>query len=80
MSEPYTAGQMPERRNENDLEQALLENRVKALVATVALGMGFDKPDLGFVIHYQSPCVRSWPTTSRWAGPAEPLRVPTASC
>lgn len=38
-----------------ELEQALLDNRVKALVATTALGMGFDKPDLGFVIHYQSP-------------------------
>lgn len=37
------------------LEQALLNNEVKALVATVALGMGFDKPDLGFVIHYQRP-------------------------
>ena len=37
------------------LEQVLLANQVKALVATVALGMGFDKPDLGFVIHYQAP-------------------------
>ena len=37
------------------LEQLLLDNRVKALVATTALGMGFDKPDLGFVIHYQAP-------------------------
>ena len=37
------------------LEQALLDNRVKALVATTALGMGFDKPDLAFVIHYQTP-------------------------
>ncbi|HPR87797.1 MAG TPA: RecQ family ATP-dependent DNA helicase [bacterium] len=37
------------------LEQALLKNQVKALVATTALGMGFDKPDLAFVIHYQSP-------------------------
>jgi ATP-dependent DNA helicase RecQ len=36
-------------------EQALLDNSVKALVATIALGMGFDKPDLGFVVHYQSP-------------------------
>jgi ATP-dependent DNA helicase RecQ len=38
-----------------ELENALLENRVKALVATTALGMGFDKPDLAFVIHYQTP-------------------------
>jgi ATP-dependent DNA helicase RecQ len=37
------------------LEQALLENRVKALIATTALGMGFDKPDLAFVIHFQAP-------------------------
>jgi ATP-dependent DNA helicase RecQ len=37
------------------LEQALLNNRVKALAATPALGMGFDKPDLAFVIHYQTP-------------------------
>ncbi|MGW8377284.1 DEAD/DEAH box helicase [Streptomyces sp. ODS28] len=36
-------------------ETALLENRVKALVATSALGMGFDKPDLGFVVHLGSP-------------------------
>ena len=37
------------------LEQKLLNNEIKALVATVALGMGFDKPDLGFVIHFQRP-------------------------
>jgi ATP-dependent DNA helicase RecQ len=36
-------------------EQALLANDVKALVATSALGMGFDKPDLGFVIHLGAP-------------------------
>ncbi|MCS6842595.1 MAG: RecQ family ATP-dependent DNA helicase [Roseiflexus sp.] len=38
-----------------DLEQRLLDNRIKVLVATTALGMGFDKPDLGFVIHFQRP-------------------------
>lgn len=38
-----------------ELEQRLLKNEVKALIATVALGMGFDKPDLGFVVHYQRP-------------------------
>jgi len=37
------------------VEQDLLGNRVKVVVATTALGMGFDKPDLGFVIHYQAP-------------------------
>ncbi|WP_278314718.1 RecQ family ATP-dependent DNA helicase [Lolliginicoccus levis] len=37
------------------LEADLLANRVKALVATSALGMGFDKPDLGFVVHVGSP-------------------------
>jgi ATP-dependent DNA helicase RecQ len=37
------------------LEERLLRNEVKALVATSALGMGFDKPDLGFVVHFQRP-------------------------
>ena len=36
-------------------EEALKNNEVKALIATSALGMGFDKPDLGFVIHLGSP-------------------------
>ncbi|MFE5869870.1 RecQ family ATP-dependent DNA helicase [Streptomyces roseifaciens] len=36
-------------------EEDLQANRVKALVATSALGMGFDKPDLGFVVHLGSP-------------------------
>src|SRR6185312_5652451 len=36
-------------------EDDLLNNRVKALVATSALGMGFDKPDLGFVVHLGAP-------------------------
>ncbi|WP_445263094.1 RecQ family ATP-dependent DNA helicase [Pseudokineococcus sp. 1T1Z-3] len=38
-----------------EAESALRENRVKALVATSALGMGFDKPDLGFVAHLGAP-------------------------
>ncbi|WP_019570749.1 RecQ family ATP-dependent DNA helicase [Thioalkalivibrio sp. ALE11] len=37
------------------LEDQLLRNELKVLVATGALGMGYDKPDLGFVIHYQAP-------------------------
>jgi ATP-dependent DNA helicase RecQ len=49
----YWGGLDPEERE--GLERKLLANQVKALVATTALGMGFDKPDLGFVIHYQRP-------------------------
>lgn len=37
------------------LEGLLLENKIKVLVATTALGMGYDKPDLSFVIHFQAP-------------------------
>ncbi|MEV5409696.1 RecQ family ATP-dependent DNA helicase [Thermopolyspora sp. NPDC052614] len=36
-------------------EQDLIYNKIKALVATSALGMGFDKPDLGFVVHVGAP-------------------------
>ncbi|AXK45371.1 RecQ family ATP-dependent DNA helicase [Brachybacterium saurashtrense] len=49
----YTGRTDPEERAE--LEQALKDNQVKALAATSALGMGFDKPDLGFVIHLGAP-------------------------
>lgn len=51
-AESYTGATGPKREQ---LEQALLENKVKVLVATSALGMGFNKPDLSFVIHFQSP-------------------------
>ncbi|WP_421083592.1 RecQ family ATP-dependent DNA helicase [Rothia nasimurium] len=49
----YTGKTDPDERR--DAENALKENRVKALVATSALGMGFDKPDLGFVVHLGAP-------------------------
>ncbi|UYG16016.1 DEAD/DEAH box helicase [Brachybacterium huguangmaarense] len=49
----YTGRTDAEERAE--LEQALKDNEVKALAATSALGMGFDKPDLGFVIHLGAP-------------------------
>ena len=49
----YTGRTEPAEREE--LENRLRANQVKALVATSALGMGFDKPDLGFVIHLGAP-------------------------
>ena len=49
----YSGSTDPEERIRT--ERDLLSNDVKVVVATSALGMGFDKPDLSFVIHYQSP-------------------------
>lgn len=56
----YYAGMVDnEFKNSDDyrrhIEDLFLENKVKVLVATTALGMGYDKPDVGFVIHYQTP-------------------------
>ena len=49
----YSGATEPEEREL--LERKLQGNEIKVLVATTALGMGYDKPDLGFVIHYQMP-------------------------
>nr|WP_235915588.1 RecQ family ATP-dependent DNA helicase [Puerhibacterium puerhi] len=49
----YTGRTDPTERE--SLEEDLKANRVKALVATSALGMGFDKPDLAFVVHLGAP-------------------------
>lgn len=49
----YTGQTDTDEREES--EALLKDNRVKALVATSALGMGFDKPDLGFVVHLGAP-------------------------
>ena len=52
-AEAYSGEVETERRV--DVEERLLRNELKAVVATSALGMGYDKPDLGFVVHYQAP-------------------------
>lgn len=49
----YTGQTDPAEREES--ENLLKANKVKALIATSALGMGFDKPDLGFVLHLGAP-------------------------
>jgi ATP-dependent DNA helicase RecQ len=52
-AEAYSGEVATERRV--GVEERLLNNELKAVVATSALGMGYDKPDLGFVVHYQAP-------------------------
>ena len=57
-AEHYTgggAGGTAEDARKQELERRLLANEIKAVVATPALGMGFDKPDLAFVVHFQLP-------------------------
>ena len=49
----YTGQTDPAEREESEV--LLKGNQVKALIATSALGMGFDKPDLGFVLHLGAP-------------------------
>jgi ATP-dependent DNA helicase RecQ len=50
---PYSGEQETEDRVA--IEDRLLRNELKAVVATSALGMGYDKADLSFVVHYQAP-------------------------
>jgi ATP-dependent DNA helicase RecQ len=52
-AEAYSGDQSTEERVAT--EERLLANQVKAVVATSALGMGYDKADLTFVVHYQAP-------------------------
>src|SRR3954469_10183622 len=51
--EAYSGDTDPDSRPR--IEERLLGNELKAVIATSALGMGYDKPDLGFVVHYQAP-------------------------
>ena len=50
---PYYADLEPDEKKET--VNLFLKNKIKVLSATVAFGMGFDKPDIGFVIHFQRP-------------------------
>jgi ATP-dependent DNA helicase RecQ len=50
---PYHAGLEPQVRMAN--QEAFLNEEVEVMVATIAFGMGIDKPDVRFVIHYDAP-------------------------
>lgn len=50
---PYHAGMDAATRSEN--QDAFLLEKVDVIVATIAFGMGIDKPDVRFVIHYDMP-------------------------
>jgi len=52
-SEAYYAEVSTEEKNE--IVDKFMRNEIKVLSATIAFGMGFDKPDIGFVIHFQKP-------------------------
>lgn len=39
----------------HEIEEKFRTNRLKVIVATIKLGMGYDKGDIAFVIHYQMP-------------------------
>lgn len=44
-----------QKKLEEQREDMLMNNKIKVLVSTIKIGMGYDKPDLGFVIHFQRP-------------------------
>jgi len=55
-TDTYFSDKMREKQGLNRAAMEKFEhNQIKALVATIKLGMGYDKPDIGFVIHFQRP-------------------------
>ena len=50
---PYHAGMEAQQRSEN--QDSFLMEKVNVIVATIAFGMGIDKPDVRYVIHYDVP-------------------------
>lgn len=51
----YAAVDKEGEESKETIVSLFMSNEIKVLVATVAFGMGFDKPDIGFVVHFQKP-------------------------
>lgn len=51
----YSGIEKAEGKNKRAIVDSFMNNQIKVLAATVAFGMGIDKPDIGFVIHFQKP-------------------------
>ena len=56
----YSGNELDKTREEGmtlnqETEKLFAGNKIKAIVATIKLGMGYDKQDIGFVIHFQRP-------------------------
>ena len=51
----YAAVDKEGEESKETIVSLFMSNQIKVLVATVAFGMGFDKPDIGFVVHFQKP-------------------------
>ena len=51
----YSRGSAQGEELNHEIEESFRNNRLKVIVATIKLGMGYDKGDIAFVIHYQMP-------------------------
>ena len=76
---PYHAGLTGEERSRN--QELFLRDEVRVICATIAFGMGINKPNVRFVLHYDLPKNASSLilNCSRWSIILKPLRAAAAN-